>query len=125
MVIPPRSGREDAPLGLGESGRRHGRDPPALRRDPRAVTTAAPLRHRAGGAGSRTSSHPRTTTLPLGSQQNASPFCDHLRCRVRRAGSGTCRLLALITVWLPVRVLPAPPRGPALTPSFPSTRNTL
>src|SRR6266536_3373866 len=25
---------------------------------------------------------PRTTTLPLGSQQNASPFCDHLRCRV-------------------------------------------
>ena len=24
----------------------------------------------------------RTTTLPLGSQQNASPFCDHVRCRV-------------------------------------------
>jgi hypothetical protein len=50
---------------------------------PHAATTAAPLRRRAGGAGSRTSSHPRTATLPLGSQQNASPFCDHLRCRVR------------------------------------------
>jgi hypothetical protein len=32
----------------------------------------------------RTSSYPRTTTLPLGSQQNASPLCDHLRCRVFR-----------------------------------------
>src|SRR6266700_6421330 len=71
---------------------------------PRAVTTAAPLRHQAGGAGSWTSSHPRTTTLPLGSQQNASPFCDHLRCRVCACRIGTCRL-GLITVWLPVRVL--------------------
>src|SRR6266536_5046375 len=63
---------------------------------------------------------PGTTTLPLGSQQNASPFCDHLV----RAGSGTCRL-GLITVWSPVRVLPAPPRSPALTPSSLSPRNTL
>ncbi len=31
----------------------------------------------------------------------------------------------MITVWLPVRVLPAPPRSPALTPSSPSPRNTL
>ena len=31
-----------------------------------------------------------------------------------RAGFGTCRL-GLITVWLPVRVLPAPPRTPTLT----------
>jgi hypothetical protein len=31
----------------------------------------------------------------------------------------------LITVWLPVRVLPAPPRSPARTPSSPSPRNTL
>jgi hypothetical protein len=31
----------------------------------------------------------------------------------------------LITAWLPVRVLPAPPRSPALTPSSPSPRNTL
>jgi hypothetical protein len=82
-----------------------------LRRDPRAVTTAAPLRHRAGGAGSRTSNHPRTPTLPLASQQNASPFCDHLRCRVC---AGTC-WLGPITVWLPVRVLSAPPRTPTLT----------
>src|SRR5216684_8146975 len=81
MVIPLRSGRQNLPLGLGEC-RSHGRYTPVLRPAPRAVTTAAPLRHRAGGAGSRTSSHPRTTTLPLGSQQNASPFCDHLRCRV-------------------------------------------
>src|SRR6266567_9587850 len=81
MVIPLRSGRQNHPLGLGEC-RRQGRAPPVLRRDPRAATTAAPLRHRAGGAGSRTSKYPRTTTLPLGSQQNASPFCDHLRCRV-------------------------------------------
>ena len=73
-------GGQNHPLGLGEC-RRHGRHPPVLRRDPRAVTTAAPLRHRADGAGSRTSNYPRTTTLPLGSQQNASPFCDHLRCR--------------------------------------------
>src|SRR6266516_2899975 len=91
---------------------------------PRAVTTAAPLRHQAGGAGSWTSSHPRTTTLPLGLQQNASPFCDPLRCRVCACRIGTCRL-GLITVWLPVRVLPAPPRSPALTPSSPSPRNTL
>src|SRR6266496_861597 len=41
-----------------------------------------------------------------------------------RAEFGTCRL-GLITVWLPVRVLPAPPRSPALTPSSPSPRNTL
>src|SRR6266567_4092501 len=41
-----------------------------------------------------------------------------------RAGFGTC-LLGTITVWLPVRVLPAPPRSPALTPSSPSPRNTL
>ncbi len=33
--------------------------------------------------------------------------------------------LGLITGWLPVRVLPAPPRSPALTPSSPSPRNTL
>lgn len=104
MVIPLRSGRQNHPLGLGESGRRHGRHPPVLRRDPRAVTTAAPLRHRPGGAGSRTGSHPRTTTLPLGSQQKASPFCDPLRCRVCACRIGTCRL-GLITVWLPVRVL--------------------
>src|SRR6266498_1823889 len=109
MVIPLRSGRQNHPLGLGESGRRHGRDPPVLRRDPRAVTTAAPLRHRAGGAGSRTSSYLRTTTLPLGSQPNASPFCDHLRCRIVCAdpeltGCWGCSML-LITVWLPVRVL--------------------
>jgi hypothetical protein len=56
-----------------------------LRRGLRAVTTAAPLRHRAGGAGSRTSSHPRTTTLPLGSQQNASPFCAR---RIRNLPAG-------------------------------------
>jgi len=31
----------------------------------------------------------------------------------------------LITVWLQVRVLPGPPRSPALTPSSPSPRNTL
>src|SRR6266498_2270250 len=95
MVIPLRSGRQNHPLGLGESGRRHGRDPPVLRRDPRAVTTAAPLRHRAGGAGSRTNSYLRTTTLPLGSQPNASPFCDHLRCRIVCARSGTYWLLGL------------------------------
>src|SRR6266480_3311155 len=41
-----------------------------------------------------------------------------------RAGFGTLRL-GLITGWLPVRVLPAPPRSPALTPSSPSPRNTL
>jgi len=29
-----------------------------------------------------------------------------------------------ITVWLPVRVLPAPPRSPALTPNSPFPRNT-
>ncbi len=110
MVIPLRSGRLNHPLGLAEC-RRHSRHPPVLRRDPRAVTTAAPLRHRAGGAGSRTSSHPRTTTLPLGSQQNASPFCDPLRCRVCACRIGTCRL-GLITVWLPVRVLPAGCNGP-------------
>ena len=33
--------------------------------------------------------------------------------------------VGLITVWLPVRVLPAPPRSPALTPNSPSPRNTL
>ncbi len=41
-----------------------------------------------------------------------------------RAGFGTLRL-GLITGWLPVRVLPAPPRSPALIPSSPSPRNTL
>ena len=81
-------------LGLGEC-RRHSQDPPVLRRDPRAGTTAAPLRHRAGGAGSleKPVTRARTPTLPLGSQQNASPFCDHLW------------MPGLITVWLPVRVL--------------------
>src|SRR6266480_5567664 len=67
---------------------------------------------------------PRTTTLPLGSQQNASPFCDIFDAVFVRAGFGTLRL-GLITGWLPVRVLPAPPRTPALTPSSPSPRNTL
>jgi hypothetical protein len=33
--------------------------------------------------------------------------------------------LGLITVWLPVRVLPAPPRSPALIPNSLSPRNTL
>jgi integrase-like protein len=38
---------------------------------------------------------PRTTTLMLRSQENASPFCDHLRRCVVRARSGTCRLSEL------------------------------
>jgi hypothetical protein len=31
----------------------------------------------------------------LGSQPNASPFCDHLRCRVCARQTDTCRLLGL------------------------------
>src|SRR6266699_5290490 len=82
---------------------------------PRAVTTAAPLRHQAGGAGSRTVSYPRTTTLPLGSQQNASPFCDQSSMPCLSAPDSELCPVGLITVWLPVRVLPAPPRTPTLT----------
>src|SRR6266567_9279266 len=124
MVIPLRSGRQNHPLGLGESGRRHGRDPPVLRRDPRAVTTAAPLRHRAGGQdpgqavtpGRRHYRSVRSRMPVLSATIFDAVFV--------RAGFGTC-LLGLITGWLPVRVLPAPPRSPALTPSSPSPRNTL
>src|SRR6266536_2054252 len=72
---------------------------------PRAVTTAAPLRHQAGGAGSRTVSYPRTTTLPLGSQQNASPFCDQSSMPCLSAPDSELCPVGLITVWLPVRVL--------------------
>ena len=82
-IIPLRSGRKNHPLGLGESGRRQGRGFSGVAARPRAVTTVAPLRHQAGGAGSRRSRQPRTMTLPLNSQPKARPFCDHRRCRVR------------------------------------------
>ncbi len=83
MVIPLRSGRQNHPLGLGESSRRHGRDPPVLRRDPLAPSPPQPrFGIKPAGQDPRRSRDPRTTTLPLGSQPNASPFCDHLRCRV-------------------------------------------
>ena len=95
MVIPLRSGRQNHPLGLGESGRRQGRGFSGVAARPRAVTTVAPLRHQAGGAGSRRSRQPRTMTLPLNSQPKARPFCDHRRCRVWRPGSRACRLLGL------------------------------
>jgi hypothetical protein len=45
-----------------------------------------------------------TPTLPLGSQQNASPSATIFDAVFVRAGFRTCRLV-LITVWLPVRVL--------------------
>ena len=113
MVIPLRSGRQNPLLGLGEC-RRHGRHPPVLRRDPRAVPP-----------------QPRFGIEPAGQDpgQAVTPGRRHYRSvRSRmpvlsatifdavfvRAGFGTCPL-ALITVWLPVRVLPAPPRSPALT----------
>jgi len=38
---------------------------------------------------------------------------------------GSCLSGILPRVWLPVRVLPAPPRSPVLTPNSPSPRNTL
>src|SRR6266536_3354476 len=104
MVIPLRSGRQNHPLGLGEPRRRQGRKPPALRRHARAVTTAAPLRRRAGGQdpgqavtpGRRHYRSVRSRMPVLAATIFDAVFV--------RAGFGTC-LLGLITVWLPVRVL--------------------
>jgi hypothetical protein len=105
MVIPLRSGRQNHPLGLAEC-RRHGRHPPVLRRDPRAVTTAAPLRHQAGGAGSRRSQSPWLRRRHYRSVRSRMPVLSAtiFDAVFVRAGFGTCRL-GLITVWLPVRVL--------------------
>src|SRR6266498_2379853 len=114
MVIPLRSGRQNHPLGLGESCRRHGRDPPGC------GATLAP-----------SPPQPRFGIKPAGQDpgETVTPGRRHYRSvRSRmpvlsatifdavfvRAGFGTCRL-GLITVWLPVRVLPAPPRTPTLT----------
>jgi hypothetical protein len=91
---------------------------------PRAVTTAAPLRHRAGGAGSRTSVTPGRRHYRSVRSRMPVLSATIFDAVFVRAGFGTCRL-GLITVWLPVRVLPAPPRSRALTPSSPSPRNTL
>ena len=120
MVIPLRSGRQNHPLGLSESTRRHGRDPPVLRRDPRAVTTAAPLRHQAGGAGSRRSrlaqDDDTTAQFTAEGQSFLRPSSLPRSCGPdpELAGCWGCSMLR-ITVWLPVRVLPAPPRTPTLT----------
>src|SRR6266536_2467408 len=103
------------------SCRRHGRDPPVLRRDPRAVTTAAPLRYRAGGGQAVTPGRRHYRSVRSRMPVLSATIFDAVFVRV---GFGTCRL-GLITGWLPVRVLPAPPRSPALTPSSPSPRNTL
>src|SRR6266498_2937018 len=115
MVIPLRSGRQNHPLGLGESGRRHGRDPPALRRDP------SRRHHRSPASASKPAGQDPGQAITPGRRHYRS-----VRSRMPvlsatifdavfvRAGFGTCRL-GLITVWLPVRVLPAPPRTPTLT----------
>src|SRR5262249_33648829 len=76
-VSPPRGGRQNDPLGFGEFWRRHVRDPPEFAAQP-AATTAAPLRRQRRRGGIPEKPSPRTTTLPLRSRQNASPFCDHL-----------------------------------------------
>src|SRR6266542_5278109 len=90
MVIPLRSGRQNPPLGLGESGRRNDRHPPVLRRDPRAVTTAAPLRHQAGGAGSRTSSYPRDDDTTARFAAECQSFLRPSRARrIRNLPAGT------------------------------------
>src|SRR6266702_4661113 len=53
----------------------------------------------------------------FGSQQNASPFCDHLRCRV------CARRIRNLPAGADNRLVAG--SSPALTPSSPSPRNTL
>ena len=130
MVIPLRSGRQNHPLGLGESGRRHGWDPPVLRRNP------SRRHHRGPASASSRRGRIPDKQPPQDGDTNArfAPQCQSflrpssIPCLCapdpELAGCGDGSLL-LIMVRLPVRVLPAPPRSPALTPSSPSPRNTL
>src|SRR5262249_10491716 len=76
-VTPSRGGRQNDLLGLSEFCRRHVRDPPGFAARA-AATTAAPLRRQRRRGRIPEKPSPRTTTLPLRSRQNASPFCDHL-----------------------------------------------
>jgi hypothetical protein len=81
-----------------------------LRRDPRAVTTAAPLRHQAGGAGSRRSclaqDDDTTAQFTAECQSFLRPSWMPRSCGPdpELAGCWGCSML-LITVWLSVRVL--------------------
>jgi hypothetical protein len=92
--------------------------------EPRAVTTAAPLRHQAGGAGSRRSAPPHYRSV-----RGRMPVLSVIIfvAVITRAGSGNYRRWGLqhrlIMVWLQVRVLPGPPMQSCANPEFPvSTR---
>src|SRR6266496_1755405 len=112
MVIPLRSGRQNHPLGLGELSQTwSGSSGVAARPSRRHHRSPASASSRRGRIPDKQSSQDDDTTARF-----AAECQSFLRPSSMRG---------LITVWLPVRVLPAPPRSPALTPSSPSPRNTL
>src|SRR6266542_811340 len=130
MVIPLRSGRQNHPLGLGESGRRHGWDPPVLRRNPsrRHHRGPASASSRRGRIPDKQPPQDDDTTARFAPQCQSFLRPSSIPCLCapdpELAGCGDGSLL-LIMVRLPVRVLPAPPRtrsspsavrGPVLIP---------
>src|SRR5438128_5752066 len=114
MVITLRSGRQNPPLGLGEC-RRHGRDPPVLRRDhapsppqPRfGIEQAGQDPGQAVTPGLR---HYRSvrSRMPVLSASIFDAAFGALDPELAAVGDGS---MLLITVWLPVRVLPCSPSG--------------
>jgi len=84
------------------------------------IQILSPLRHQAGGAGSRRSrlaqDDDTTAQFTAEGQSFLRPSSLPRSCGPdpELAGCWGCSMLR-ITVWLPVRVLPAPPRTPTLT----------